>query len=99
MILNIKYNYEKLLIHNPQYFANRTFDSCFLSLRVRARCARGNVSIEQNKLHRAPLRLESEETSFPRKITPQRSHRGKVNRGDCTFLFPVLGIDGTLEKY
>ena len=44
---------------------------------------RGNVNREQNKWHRAPVRLESRATSFPRKITPLRSHRGKVNRGDC----------------
>ena len=25
MILNLKYNYGKLLINNPQYFGNRTF--------------------------------------------------------------------------
>ena len=25
MILNLKYNYEKVLIQNPQYFGNRTF--------------------------------------------------------------------------
>ena len=43
---------------------------------------RDNVNREQNKWHRAPVRLESGGTSFPRKITTLRSHRGKVNRGD-----------------
>ena len=44
---------------------------------------RGNVNREQNKWQRAPVRLGSGGTSFPRKITPLRSLRGKVNRGDC----------------
>ena len=43
---------------------------------------RGNVNREQNKWHRAPIRLESGGTLFPRKITPLRSHCGKVNRCD-----------------
>ena len=49
----------------------------FLHCVVRAD-ARGNVNREQNKWHRALVRLESEGTLFPRKITPLRSHRGKV---------------------
>ena len=44
--------------------------------------ARGNVNRDDNKWHRATVRLESGGTSFPRKITPLRSHRGKVNRRD-----------------
>ena len=56
---------------------------------------RGNVNRdEQNKWHRAPVRLESGGTSFPRKITPLRSHRGKVSRGDCIpgILASTLGV-------
>ena len=48
--------------------------------------ARGNVNRERNKWHRAPVRLESGGTSFPRKVTSLRSHRGKVSRGDYIWL-------------
>ena len=71
MILNLKYNYEKLLIHNPQYFGNWTFTerrklnakmiAVFFHCVVRAD-TRGNVNREQNKWHRAPVRLESKGT-------------------------------------
>ena len=64
------------------YFC-REFPSKILSVCVVCADVRGNVNREQNKWHGTPVRLESGGTSFPRKITPLRSHRGKVNRGDC----------------
>ena len=63
-----------------------------------ARGIRGNVNREQNKWHRAPVRLESGGISFPRKITPLRSHRGKVNRGDCS-RFQKRNYLGRYTKY
>ena len=51
---------------------------------------RGNVNRERKKWHRAPVWLESGGISSPRKITPLRSHRGKVNRGDYSAISLVI---------
>ena len=96
MILNLKYNYEKLLIHNileielslnvcnwkgPKI--KRKDDNCFFFHCVVRADARGNVNREQNKWHRAAVRLESGGTSFSRKLLSYGPDRGKVNRGYC----------------
>ena len=80
--------YWTYVIKNCQKLNAKRIAVCFHCV-VRAD-ARGNVNREQNKWHRAPVRLESGGTSFPRKITPLRSHPGKVNRGDCLGKIPTI---------
>ena len=58
---------------------------------------RGNVNRKQNKWHQAPVRLEIGGTSFPRKITPLPTHRGKVSRCDCNFEFLYIRTENKIQ--